>query len=98
MTVWKANRSGRFTLAILAAIAIGIPVIVVVASVWSGTLWPFVPILIGGWVLAMLVIRSFVVYKIYLGASRKQRENARQEIGRLEARIDEAQRKARDKN
>jgi len=97
LTVWKANRSGRFTLAILAAIAIGIPVIVV-ASVWSGTLWPFVPILIGGWVLAMLVIRSFVVYKIYLGASRKQRENARQEIGRLEARIDEAQRKARDKN
>ena len=97
MTVWKANRSGRFTLAILAAIAIGIPVIVV-ASVWSGTLWPFVPILIGGWVLAMLVIRTFVVYEIYLGASRKQRENARQEIGRLEARMDEAQRKARDKN
>src|SRR5947208_10065468 len=37
-----------------------IPVIVVVASVASETLWPFVPILIGGWVLAMLVIRSVV--------------------------------------
>ena len=93
MTVWKASRPGRFTLVILAAIAIGIPVIVVAASGW-----PFVPILLGGWVLAMLVIRSVVVYKIYLGASRKQMESARQEIGRLEARIDEAQRKPRDKN
>jgi len=98
LTDWKAKRPGRFTLAILAAIAIGIPVIVVVASVASETLWPFVPILIGGWVLAMLVIRSVVLHQIYLGASRKQRENARQEIDRLEARIDEAQRTPRDKN
>ncbi len=72
---------------------------VVVASVWSGIFWPFVPILLGGWVLALLVIRSFVVYKIYPGASpRKQGQSAREEIGRLEARMDEAQRKAGDKN
>src|SRR5207253_6940742 len=45
LTVWKASRPGRFTLVILAAIAIGIPVIVVAASGW-----PFVPILLGGWV------------------------------------------------
>lgn len=95
MTDSKANRPGRFTLAVLAAIAFGIPgIIAVIAILWSGTLWPFVPILIGGWVLAMLVIRSVVVYKIYPGAARKQREVAREEIGRLEARIDEVQRKS----
>ena len=72
--------------------------IVVVASVWSGTLWPLVPILFGGWVLALLVIRSFVVYKIYLGVSRYNGKTLGKKLGRLEARIDEAQRATRDKN
>ena len=48
----------------------------VVASVWSGIFWPFVPILLGGWVLALLVIRSFVVYKIYPGASPENKGKA----------------------
>ncbi len=99
MTDAKANRAGRFSLAVLAAIAMGIPgMIAVVASVWSGILWPFVPILFGSWFIAVLAMRSVAVYKINLGASRKQRQIARQEIDRLEARIDEAQRKPRDKN
>ncbi len=58
---------------------------IVVASVWSGTLWPFVPILFGGWVLALLVIRSFVVYRIYLGASRSDGKTLGKKVGRLEA-------------
>jgi peptidoglycan/LPS O-acetylase OafA/YrhL len=95
----KAKRPARSRLAILAAFALGIPVIVVIANVWSRTLWPILPILIGGWVVAMLVIRSVLTYRIIsLAGLRKQREIARQEIGRLEARIDEAQRKPRDKN
>jgi len=71
---------------------------VVVASVWSGIFWPFVPILLGGWVLALLVIRSFVVYRIYLGASRSDGKTVGKKVGRLEARIDDAQGAARDKN
>ena len=71
---------------------------VVVASVWSGIFWPFVPILLGGWVLALLVIRSFVVYKIYLGVSRYNWKPLGKKVGRLEARIDEAPGAARDKN
>jgi len=98
LTGAKPNRPGRVTFAVVAAIAIGVPVIVVVASVWNGTLWPSVPILIGSWILAMLIFRSFVVYQINLGPFRKQRETARQEIARLEARIDEVEPKSRDKN
>ena len=99
MNELNGNRSRRFAFAILAAVALGIPgMIVVVASGWSETLWPFVPILFGGWVLALLVIRAFVVYRICLGASRKQRETLGKKLGRLEARIDEAQRATRDKN
>jgi len=95
----KGNRSRRFVFAVLASIALGMPGrIVFVASVWSGIFWPFVPILFGSWFLAPLVIRSVFLYRIDLGARRKQRETAREEIGRLEARMDEAQRKAGDKN
>ena len=72
--------------------------IVFVARVWTGIFWPFVPILFGSWFLALLVIRSVFLYKIDLGARQKQREYARPEIGRLEARIDEAQRTPRDNN
>jgi len=46
----------------------------------------------------MLIIREVVRYKIYTSAFRKQREIARQEISRLEARIDDVQRKSGDKN
>ncbi len=98
MNELNGSRSRRFVFAVLAAIALGIPGIIVGASVWSGTLWPFVPILFGGWVLALLVIRSFVVYKIYPGASRYNGKPLAQKIGRLEARINEAQRTPRDKN
>ena len=99
MNELNGNRSRRFVFPVLAAIALGIPgMIVVVASVWSGTLWPFVPILFGGWVLALLVIRAFVVYKIYLGPSRYNGKPVAKKIGRLEARFGEAQRTPRDKN
>jgi len=81
----NGSRSRRFVFAVLAAIALGIPGIIVGASVWSGTLWPFVPILFGGWVLALLVIRSFVVYRIYLGASRSDGKTLGKKVGRLEA-------------
>lgn len=74
----------------LAAFGIGLPIVVVVVSTWSGTFWPFAPILIGTWVIVMLMVRSVIKYKIYLRRFRKQREIARQEIERLEARIDEA--------
>jgi len=73
--------------------------LIVIANVWSRALWPILPIPIGGWVVVMLVIRTVITYRIIsLAGFRKQREIARQEIGRLEARIDEAQRTPRDKN
>jgi len=78
----------------IAGFAIGLPVIVVIAIQRGGNLWPYVPIVLGGWVIAMLFVRAVVVYKINMSAYRKQREIARQDIGRLEARIDDAQRKS----
>jgi len=83
---------------VLAAFAVGLPVLVVIAMERNGPIWPFVPILIGSWVIVMLLVRAVVRYRIYVSAFRNQREIARQEIGRLEARIDEVQRKSGDKN
>ena len=89
---------GRFGVLVLAAFAIGLPTIVVIyVAKWS-LVWPYVPILVGSWVIVMLIIRAVVRYKIYTSAFRKQREIARQEISRLEARIDDVQRKSGDKN
>src|SRR5207244_13138059 len=53
---------------------------------------------LGSWVIVMLIVRGVIQYKIVMSTFRKQRELARQEIGRLEARIDEVQRKPGDKN
>jgi hypothetical protein len=82
----------------LAAFAIGLPVIVVIAMEANAAIWPNAPILIGSWVVFMLVVRSVGQHKIYMSTLRKQREIARREIGRLEARIEEAQGKSGDKN
>ena len=82
----------------LAAFAVGLPVLVVIAMERNGPILPFVPILIGSWVIVMLLVRAVVGYRIYVSRFRSQREIARQEIGRLEARIDEVQRKSGDKN
>ena len=63
MTGPKAKRPARSRLAILAVFALGIPLIVI-ANVWSRALWPILPILIGGWVVVMLVIRTVITYRI----------------------------------
>ncbi len=92
----EVHRS-RFGVIVLAAFAIGLPVIVVIA-IGNGPIWPIVPILVGSWVIVMLIVRAVVGYKIYTSTFRKQRDIAGQEISRLEARIDEVQRKSGDKN
>jgi len=89
---------GRLGVVVLAAFAVGLPVPVIIAMERNGPIWPFVPILIGSWVIVMLLVRAVVRYRIYMSTFRNQREIARQEIGRLEARIDEVQRKSGDKN
>src|SRR2546426_1488603 len=89
---------GRFGVVVLAAFAIGLLVIVVSVMEGNGPIWPYAPILAGSWVIVMLIIRAVVRYKIYTSALRKQREIVRQEISRLEARIDDVQRKSGDKN
>jgi hypothetical protein len=89
---------GRFGVIALAAFAIGVLVPVAFVIVGNGPIWPYLPVLIGSWVIVMLIVRGFVRYKIYVSTFRNQRETTRQGIGRLEARIDEAQRKSGDKN
>ena len=89
---------GRFGVIALAAFAIGLPVIVVILMERNAPIWPYVPVVLGSWVIVMLIVRGVIQYKIVMSTFRKQRELARQEIGRLEARIDEVQRKSGDKN
>jgi len=89
---------GRFGVIALAAFAIGLPVIVVILMERNAPIWPYVPVVLGSWVIVMLIVRGVIQYKIVMSTFRKQRELARQEIGRLEARIDEAQPKSGDKN
>ena len=89
---------GRFGVIVLAALAVGLPVIVVIVMGRNGPIWPYVAILVGGWVIVGFIVRAVVQYKIYMSTFRKQRDIARQEINRLEARIDEVQRKSGDKN
>ena len=89
---------GRFGVIALAAFAIGLPVIVVILMERNAPIWPYVPVVLGSWVIVMLIVRGFIQYKIDMSTFRKQRGLARQEIGRLEARVDEAQRKSGDKN
>jgi len=89
-------RLGRIWLIVLAAFAIGLPVIVVIVMERNGPIWPSVPILLGSWVVVLLIIRSVILYKTYVWGFRKQRETARQNIGRLEARIEEAEQRSRD--
>ena len=89
---------GRFGVIALAAFAIGLPVIVVILMERNAPIWPYVPVVLGSWVIVMLIVRGVIQYRIVMSTFRKQRELARQEIGRLEARIDEVQRKSGDKN
>ena len=89
---------GRFGVIVMVAFAIGLAVLVALVIEGSGPIWPYLPILIGGWVIVMLIVRAVVQYTISMSTFRKQREIARQEIGQLEARIDEVQRKSGDKN
>ena len=97
MTAPTEVHRSRFGVIVLAAFAIGLPVIVVIA-IGNGPIWPIVPILVGSWVIVMLIVRAVVRYKIYTSTFRKQRDIAQREISRLEARIDEVQRKSGDKN
>jgi len=83
---------------VLAAFAIGLLMVVVFVMERKAPIWPYVPVVLGSWVIVMLIVRGVIQYKIVMSTFRKQRELARQEIGRLEARIDEVQRKSGDKN
>ena len=89
---------GRFGVVVLAAFAIGLPVIVVSIMEGNGPIWPYVPILSGSWVIVVLILRAAVRSKILFSERAHVREIARQEISRLESRIDEVQRKSGDKN
>jgi len=91
---------GRFGVIALAAFAIGLPVLVLIALVMGGNgpIWPYVPILAGSWVIVVLILRAAVRPKILFSERARVREIARQEISRLESRIDEVQQKSGDKN
>ena len=89
---------GRFGVIALAAFAIGVLVPVAFVIVGNGPIWPYLPVLIGSWVIVMLIVRAVVQYKIHMSTFRKQRDSVRQEISRLESRIDEVQPKSGDKN
>ena len=87
---------GRFGVIVLAAFATGLLMVVVFVMERKAPIWPYVPVVLGSWVIVMLIVRGVIQYKIVMSTFRKQRELARQEIGRLEARIDEVQRKSGD--
>ena len=90
----------RFGVIVLAAFTIGLPVLVLIALVMGGNgpIWPYVPILSGSWVIVVLILRAAARSKILFSEGVHVRDIARQEISRLEARIDEVQRKSGDKN
>ena len=90
----------RFGVIVLAAFTIGLPVLVLIALAMGGNgpNWPYVPILFGSWVIVVLILRAAVRSKILFSEGAHVRDIARQEISGLEARIDDVQRKSRDKN
>jgi len=90
----------RFGVIVLVACTIGLPVLVLIALVMGGNgpIWPYVPILAGSWVIVVLILRAAVRPKILFSERARVREIARQEISRLESRIDEVQQKSGDKN
>ena len=90
----------RLGVIVLAAFTIGLPILALIAVVMGGKgpIWPYVPILSGSWVIVVLILRAAVRSKILFSKRAHVREIARQEISRLEARIDEVQRKSGDKN
>ena len=70
----------------------------ILVSFLSGSpppLWPFTPILVAVWFLAL---RAFVRYRMYRWLGRRTRVRERHDTERLEAWIDEAQGKSGDKN
>ena len=73
------------------------PIAVILLTRWNPAFWPLVPILLGGWVVVMLVVRVVGLYFFSIRTDRKAREVERQDVRQLEARIDEAQRKSRNK-
>ena len=89
---------GRFGVIALAAFAIGLPVIVVILMERNAPIWPYVPVVLGSWVIVVLILRAAVRSKILFSERAHVRDIARQEISGLEARIDDVQQKDRDKN
>src|SRR5207249_1149668 len=81
---------------VLPACTIELPVLVLNALVMEGNapIWPYEPILSGSWVIVVLILRAAVRSKILFSERAHVREIARQEISRLESRIDEVQRKS----
>ena len=75
-----------------AGIAVGLPILIIVLIQSSPGSWPVASALLGVWLIVMLVVRSVILYRFYVRLGRKGREVARQDVQRLEARIDEASR------
>jgi len=90
----------RFGVIVLVACTIGLPVLVLIALAMGGNgpIWPYVPILLGSWVIVVLILRAAARSKILFSEGAHVRDIARQEISGLEAQIDDVQQKARDKN
>ncbi len=64
---------GRFGVIAPAALAIGLPVIVVILMERNAPIWPYVPVVLGSWVIVMLIVRGVIPYKIVMSTFRKQR-------------------------
>src|SRR3989449_7788333 len=66
----------RFGVIVLAAFAIGLPVLVLIALVMGGNgpIWPYVPILSGSWVIVVLILRAAVRSKILFSERAHVRE------------------------
>ena len=67
---------GRSGVIVFATFAIGLPVFVVIIMVGNGRIWPFVPILIGGWVIVVLLVRAVARNKIYMSTFRNSEKSS----------------------
>ena len=76
----------------LSGIAVGLPILIIVLIQSSPGSWPVASALLGAWLVVMLVVRSVILCRFYVRLGRKGREIAREDIQRLEARIDDASR------
>src|SRR5207244_11524557 len=67
---------GRFGVIAPAAFAIGLPVIVVILMERNAPIWPYVPVVLGSWVIVVPIVRVVIQHKTVMSNS-DNTENSR---------------------